>query len=317
MVYYHLHKKLHPNLSLVIPFLRFEQELESELLLRQSTILDKNSHYFLVENLTEKPIWAQEICTDVVVQKFTNKSEALKILKAQPNLGCFIPSPHHTKLSTALRRDLRELKLKRIKFEVPNNFKFNYFTWTISKDGDLLISNSPRAQFPLGWHEFDEDKGTPPNRAYLKLWEVLALNQVQLKPTDVAIDVGSCPGGWTWVLSQQVSKVYSVDKAPLDSKIANLKNVKYSSEDAFTLDPKRFADCTWLFSDIICTPQRLLDLVQNWMQTSDVKNFVCTIKFKGPCDFDIINEFLKIPNSRIIHLYQNKNEVTWIRQEPS
>lgn len=285
--------------------------------MRQSKIIDKNSHFFLVENILEKPIWAQEICTSVSVQKFSNKAEALKILKSQPHLGCFIPSPYHTKLSTSLRRDLRELKLKRIKFEVPNNFKFNYFTWTISKDGDLLISHSPQAQFPLGWHEFDEDKETPPNRAYLKLWEVLALNYVQLKPTDVAIDVGSCPGGWTWVLSQQVAKVYSVDKAPLDSKISSLKNVKYSSEDAFTLDPKKFADCTWLFSDIICTPQRLLELVHSWMQNSAVKNFVCTIKFKGPCDFDIMNEFLKIPNSQIIHLYQNKNEVTWIRQETS
>jgi 23S rRNA (cytidine2498-2'-O)-methyltransferase len=269
---------LHPNITLVIPFLRFEQELESELLLRQSKILDKNSYYFLVENLTKKPIWAQEICSDVLVQKFSNKAEALKILKNLPNLGCFIPSPYHTKLSTSLRKDMRELKLKRIKFEVPNNFKFNYFTWTISKDGDLLISHSPKSQFPLGWHEFDEDKGTPPNRAYLKLWEVLTLNHVQLKSNDVAIDVGSCPGGWTWVLSQQISKVYSVDKAPLDSKIAGIKNVKYSSEDAFTLDPKNYADCTWLFSDIICTPQRLLELVNNWMRNSVVKNFVCTIK---------------------------------------
>ena len=304
------------TLSLVIPFLRYEQELESELLLCQSKILDKNSHYLLVSNLNSKPIWAQEVCLEVATHKFTNKSEALKILKSQTNLGCFIPSPYHTKLSSSLRSEMRELNLKRIKFEVPNNFKFNYFTWTLSKEGDLLISHLPQSRFPLGWHEFNEDKETPPNRAYLKLWEVLALNYIQLSPNDVAIDVGSCPGGWTWVLSQQIAKVYSVDKAPLDSKIANIKNVKYSSEDAFNLDPKKFSDCTWLFSDIICTPQRLLELVNNWRQNSDVKNYVCTIKFKGACDFDIMNEFLKISHSRIIHLYQNKNEVTWIRQEP-
>lgn len=305
------------SLYLIIPFLRHEQELETELLLRQCTVIDKNSHYFLVENLKSKPVWAQEICEEISFFKFENKSEAVKILKSQDNLGCFIPSPFHTKLTTSLRKEIRELKLKRLKFEVPNNFKFNYFAWTITREGDLLVSRKPNSRFPLGWHEFDEDKNTPPNRAYLKLWEVLALNYIQLKPNDVAIDVGSCPGGWTWVLSQYVSKVYSVDKAPLDPKISSLKNVFYTAEDAFQLNTADFKDCTWLFSDIICTPQRLLQLVQHWMQNSNVKNFVCTLKFKGPCDFDIINEFLKIPNSRIIHLYQNKNEVTWIKQEPA
>ena len=41
-----------------------------------------------------------------------------------------------------------------------------------------------------------------------------------------------------------------------------------------------------------------------------------TIKFKGDCDFDIIKKLLMIPDSKIIHLYQNKNEVTWIRLLP-
>ena len=33
-------------------------------------------------------------------------------------------------------------------------------------------------------------------------------------------------------------------------------------------------------------------------------------------DFDILKKLLEIPDSKIIHLYQNKNEITWIRLLP-
>ncbi len=246
---------------------------------------------------------------------FTNKSEAVKILKGLPNRGVFLPSPVNNPLSASIRNELRELKLKRIKFETPSKFNFKYFVWTLFKENQLAVCEQPFSQFPLGWNEFDEDKGTPPNRAYLKLWEVLTLGYIQLSKDDVAIDLGSSPGGWTWVLSQQVSKVYSIDKAPLDKNILKQSNIVYSSEDAFAASPQRFKDCTWLFSDIICTPEKLLWLVNKWQDESAVKNFVCSIKFKGMCDFDILKEFSKFPDSKIIHLYQNKNEVTWIKQE--
>ncbi|MBC7421708.1 MAG: hypothetical protein H7328_13345 [Bdellovibrio sp.] len=238
----------------------------------------------------------------------------MKILKGQKNRGVYYQAVE-VPLAASLRKDLRELKVKRIEYEVPSPFDFKYFTWTMLDNNHLLICESPVSQFPLGWHEFNEDKDSPPNRAYLKLWEVLALNYISLNKNDVAIDVGSSPGGWSWVLSEQVAQVHSIDKAPLDPKIAKRENIIYSSEDAFLVDPTKFLDCTCLFSDIICTPERLLGLVQNWLTHSEVKTFVCTIKFKGSCDFNILKEFEKIENSMIYHLYHNKNEVTWIKQE--
>ena len=302
-------------MDLVLPFLRHEQELEQELLLSHISVAEKNSHYFTVSKLDRKPLWAQEWLPDCRSYSFTSKAEAVKILKSFKNLGVFLPSPVNNKLSASIRADLRELKSKRINYEVPSPFNFKYFVWTLHKEDELLVCEQPSSQFPLGWNEFNEDKTTPPNRAYLKLWEVLALNYIQLKPNDVAIDLGSSPGGWSWALSQQVKKVYSVDKAPLDKKILKHTNIVYSSGDAFAVSPDKYPDCTWLFSDIICTPERLLALVQKWQTESNVKNFVCSIKFKGLCDFDILKEFMKFPDSRIIHLYQNKNEVTWIKQE--
>ncbi|AGH96277.1 methyltransferase [Pseudobdellovibrio exovorus JSS] len=309
-----LHKKLPPNFSVLIPFIRFEKELENELLLSGHTIVFKNNKYFIVAPLDKKPIWAQELLSDCQCIEFSNKAHAVKVLKSFDTLGVYFPTDANTKLADSIRKDLRELSLKRIEFKVPSPFNFKYFAWGLLDSSHLIVCQSPSSQFPLGWHEFKEDKAIPPNRAYLKLWEVLSLGYIHLDKSDIAIDLGSSPGGWSWVLSQFVSKVYSVDKAPLSEKIQQQKNILYTSGDAFQIKPTDFADCSWLFSDIICTPERLLGLVHNWIDNSNVQNFVCTIKFKGDCNFDILKEFLQIQDSRIIHLYQNKNEVTWIRQ---
>lgn len=309
------HKKLPPRFDLVIPFLKFESELNSEFALLRKNILTQDIHFFMVEPLTAKPVWAQDWLPDCKVYDFTSKADAVKLLKAQKNLGVFIPSPFHQSLAESIQADLRSLKLKRLKYEVPSQFNFKYFAWTILKDRQIAICEQPLSRYPLGRHEFNEDKDTPPNRAYLKMWEALCLGYIQVKPNQTVIDLGSSPGGWSWVLSQQATKVYSVDRAALDPKIARIPNIQHVIGDAFQVAPSDYKDCDWVFSDIICTPDRLLALVKNWQNLSNVKNFMCTIKFKGPCDFDIMREFLKIESSRIIHLYHNKNEVTWIKQE--
>lgn len=308
-------KKLPPNFDIVIPFLKFDRELEKELSLLNAGVISRNKNFFVVQPLMAKPIWAQEWLPNCEVCSFTSKSEAVKILKNQPCLGTRLNSPFNVGLSQSIERELRSLEAKRITYEVPSKFNFRYFVWTLLDDQQLAICREPFAKFPLGWNEFKEDKQTPPNRAYLKLWEALCLGYIDVKSTQSVIDLGSSPGGWTWVLSQQAKKVYSVDKAPLDPKIASVSNVVYRSGDAFLVNPADYNDCDWMFSDIICTPQRLLSLIEKWLTYSTVTQYMCTLKFKGECDFDIIQKFLQIPNSQIIHLYQNKNEVTWIKQK--
>jgi 23S rRNA (cytidine2498-2'-O)-methyltransferase len=309
-----LPSNLPAEFDLLIPFLRFDQELEKELLLSDTEILFKNQFFFIVPRQTVKPVWAQDWWPASRLHSFKAKSEAIKLLRGQKNLGAHLPSDIIPAFAESLKKELRELKLKRITYEVPHHFDFKFFTWTLFNSESLIICEEPFSRFPLGWHEFAEDKDYPPNRAYLKIWELLCLGHITLSKDDVAIDLGSSPGGWSWALSRFVKTVYSVDRAPLDPKIAAVSNISFSTGDAFAVEPSGFADCNWLFSDIICTPAKLLTLVGNWRANSNVKNFVCTIKFKGDCDFDMMRTFLEIPGSRIIHLYQNKNEVTWILQ---
>ena len=178
-------------------------------------------------------------------------------------------------------------------------------SWTLKDENTMLYSANCSSLFPDGEIQFEENKTDPPSRAYLKLWETFTLEQRMPITGESVIDMGSSPGGWTWVLDQLGCDVLSVDKAKLE--IPTSARVKFIEESAFALAARKV---DWFFSDIICYPDRLLKLIERWQPF--VNNFVCTLKFQGPTDFDAIEQFLKTPGSRVRHLTHNKHELTWI-----
>jgi 23S rRNA (cytidine2498-2'-O)-methyltransferase len=159
---------------------------------------------------------------------------------------------------------------------------------------------------------FVEDR-TAPSRAYLKLWELFTLLGKRPYPSERCIDLGASPGGWSWVLQRLGARVVSVDKAPLDRSLVGLAAIDYRRESAFALDPRTIGPVDWLFSDVVCYPKRLLTLVQRWLAADTVRCFVCTVKFQGATDFDVMQAFAAIPGSRLLHLHHNKHELTWVR----
>ena len=130
------------------------------------------------------------------------------------------------------------------------------------------------------------------------------------------LEIGASPGGWSWVLSEFSNQVHTIDRADLAPQVKMLKNIYHQTGDAFKLDAKKFKNCTWFYSDLICTPEKIYETVCYWIENSAIQNFICTIKFKGDCDFEMLKKFQTIPDSKIIHLYQNKNEVTWVKIRP-
>ena len=109
------------------------------------------------------------------------------------------------------------------------------------------------------------------------------------------------------------ARVLSVDKAPLEARVAALPGIEFREASAFGLDPRTVGPVDWLFSDVVCYPKRLLALVQRWLAAGNARRFVCTIKFQGETDFAILREFAAIPGSRLLHLHHNKRELTWVR----
>lgn len=259
-------------------------------------------------------VWAENIWLDARFMPITSIGDAAKQLRAiQRNWACL--SQGHHRRANLISEKLPHVSAKPVVFGAPVPTA-PLGSWTLLRD-DLILA-APTCSSPMAngvWH-FVEDKDTPPNRAYLKLWEAISRMPKKPQAGETCLDLGACPGGWTWVLQSMGAKVISVDKAPLAPHIASLPNVSYVQQSAFGLPPTEIGPVDWLFSDIICYPDRLLRLVHNWRDAGLAKNMVCTIKFQGETDFAAVRQFLDITGSFAMHLYNNKHEITWVYLEP-
>lgn len=293
------------NISLAI--YELEGELERELHYRNIAFYKRDRLYFLQDNYC--PIFAQVTWINCQKVPITSIGDGVKKLRALGRNWSLFTIGNHGR-AKLIQDGLYKIKSEPIDFlGAPPQYPMG--GWTLLDANTIACSTNTTSRYPLGKIEFDENKEIPPSRAYLKLWEFFTVHCTPPPPHTQVIDMGSSPGGWSWVLSQLNLDVLSVDKAPLDSNIAKIKNITFLQESAFALDAKKFGAVTWFFSDIICYPERLLELIKHWMQKSNVQHFVCTIKFQGEANFAIIDEFLKIPNSSIVHLYHNKHELMW------
>ncbi len=268
-------------------------------------IIEQRDRLFLIKGKA-RPLFCQNLWLEPRIFKFKSISEAAKHLRSIQR-NWWLHSTSHHRRAKLIAEQLPVLKPKRLDFLAPIP-KSPLGSWTLLDSETMLYSTDCSSPFPDGEIEFNEDKENPPSRAYLKLWELFTITGVYPRSGSRVVDLGSSPGGWTWVLDALECQVISVDKAPLSPQLKLSNRVEYRAESAFAMEP--FA-VDWLFSDVICYPDRLLKLVQSW--ESVAANMVCTIKFQGQTDFKIVSEFLKVPGSGVIHLYNNKHELTWFR----
>lgn len=293
----------------------FETDLKTELGLMGIEILSQHGRLVLCKGEAQDVVFAQDTWLNVEILPYTSISHAAELLKARARRWSHFSLNNHRRAELILDKVPRA-KIKRYDFleEIP---KTPIGVFSLLSDAEIIISPETTCPLPFGEIHFNEDKINPPSRAYLKLWELFTLYGYKPDPGMKTIDVGSCPGGWTWVLQTVGTNVVSVDKAPLDPKIAALPNIEFKQESAFGLRPQHVGKLDWFFSDIICYPDKLLELVNRWRESGLVDNFACTIKFQQPTDFETMFKFKAIPNSRVVHLSCNKHEVTWIHtKEP-
>jgi len=225
-------------------------------------------------------------------------------------------SPHLHRRSTLLQDKLPKVSAKPLVFGAPAP-SAPLGSWCLLDETHLIAAPECSSPFPHGEALFVEDREAPPSRAYLKLWEGFTRFGVAPKPGALCLDLGASPGGWTWVLAGLGARVISVDKAPLEPRIAAMAGVTCLKQSAFALEPATAEPVDWLFSDVICYPERLYRLVQAWREAGKARNFFCTLKFQGPTDHETARLFAAIPGSQLCHLHCNKHELTWLLVDPN
>jgi len=289
---------------------KFEHELEKELTLKGITEFQKFDRFYLVSGSHPDMIWAQVTAHDLEEHPIQSIGDGIKKLKSLGRNWALFTIGNHRR-AQLIQDELPKYNTKPIPFRAPLPEKAMGF-WTLKDANTILATQNTNNPYPLGEMTFQEDKVMPPSRAYLKLWEFFTLYAPEAINGGHAIDVGSCPGGWTWVLrTLDFDKTVSIDKAPIERRIYDLGKIDFKQESAFGLNPDDYEEFDWFCSDIICYPERLLNLVKRFMEAGKVKNFVCTLKYQAETDWESTLKFLEIPGSRIVHLHHNKHEVTW------
>lgn len=287
-----------------------ENILLEELQFKNIPIVSQNGRLVITEDHDLPVIWGQVCGKNARKVEFTSVNHAATRLKEiQPNWALFSIENHRR--AELIQQKLAYYPTKPTKF-LNAQLKRPMGFWTLLDHNTLIESHNTSSSYPLGEIRFEEDRFNPPSRAYLKLWEFFTLHADYLpKANDKVIDMGSCPGGWTWVLNQLNCQITAVDRSPLDQSLSHEKNITEIKGDAFKVSPDDFEKFDWFFSDLICYPDKLFELVYKWYESGKVRNFVCTIKYQGKTDFQATEKFLEMKGSKIIHQFHNKHEVTW------
>lgn len=261
------------------------------------------------------PYWARTVMLEPFFLNFKTIGEAANNLKeiqrnwAPYQYTCF-------RRAQLIQEKLPYINLKDRKFpvKIPQS---PIGLYTLIDENNLIASAKTTSFLPAGSLPFIEDHKNPPSRAYLKIQESLTmanlLNGTPLPDSNSrCFEAGACPGGWTWVLINLGAQVYAVDRAELAPELMSNPLVKFQAHDAFTLKPEEIGPIDWLFSDVICYPERLFEWINMWLKYNPNLNMICTIKMQGSINWPLIQQFADIPGSKIVHLNYNKHELTWI-----
>ena len=260
----------------------------------------------------ERPVaWAANVWRAPQRIAIASIGDAADKLRAIQRNWALYAHAHHRRAALIVER-LPKVSGKPLAFGTPKPAA-PLGSWTLVAPDTMLAAASCSSAFGNGEVQFVEDRESSPSRAYLKLWEAFTVLGERPAPGQLCLDLGACPGGWTWVLASLGARVISVDKAPLDPRIAAMPGVEMRQESAFGLDPRSVPPVDWLCSDVICYPPRLLGLVERWLAAGAARRFVCSVKFQGETDFGVIERFKAIPGSRLMHLHHNKHELTWVK----
>jgi 23S rRNA (cytidine2498-2'-O)-methyltransferase len=282
----------------------FEEELKQEL---QGPI-EQHGRLLLVPGPPQNVHWAQNIWYEPVQIDFHSISDAARYLRSLHPLWSFYPY-------RLIRRGC--LISERLPYFSPKPRPFPSplptlapGSWMLLSANSLIASARCSSPFANGEVRFLESE-IPPGRAYLKLWEILTRIGHWPRAGQKCMDLGACPGSWTWVLQQLGAHVIAIDRAPLDPKIVALPNVSCIKGDAFSTKPEDLIDVDWVFCDVVCFPERLLNWLQKCVPLCSKTHFICTIKFQGTVDRSLIREFENLDGGRCFHLFHNKHELTW------
>jgi 23S rRNA (cytidine2498-2'-O)-methyltransferase len=165
-----------------------------------------------------------------------------------------------------------------------------------------------------------------PSRSVLKLAEAFEFfmdreEQAEwLREGLTAVDLGACPGGWTWQLVQHGLQVTAIDNGAMDSRLMATGQVEHVQADGFVWRPSR--PVHWLVCDMVEQPARVAALVADWLADGDAQRAMFNLKLPMKKRLDELEYCQHLIESRLQEagkkirrlafrqLYHDREEVT-------
>nr|WP_275659284.1 23S rRNA (cytidine(2498)-2'-O)-methyltransferase RlmM [Vibrio chagasii] len=174
----------------------------------------------------------------------------------------------------------------------------------------------PRLKFPAD----------APSRSTLKLEEAFHVFiprdewDERLAPGMWGVDLGACPGGWTYQLVKRSMFVHCVDNGMMADSLMETGQIKHHMVDGFKFEPDR-KNVTWIICDMVEKPARVAHLMGEWIIKGWAKEALFNLKLpmKGRYDEvlqDIENLKLFLIENKVKfkmqakHLYHDREEIT-------
>lgn len=191
-----------------------------------------------------------------------------------------------------------------------------YIGYSYTHNHSPFFMGIPRLKFP----------SDAPSRSTLKLEEALHVFiprdewDERLASGMWAVDLGACPGGWTYQLVKRSMFVHAVDNGMMAERLMETGQVKHHMADGFKFEPIR-KNVTWLVCDMVEKPARVAQLMGKWLIRGWAKEALFNLKLpmKGRYDEvlqDIENLKHFLLENRVKfklqakHLYHDREEIT-------
>lgn len=136
-----------------------------------------------------------------------------------------------------------------------------------------------------------------------------------------SVDLGACPGGWTYQLVRRGMFVAAVDNGPMDPKLMDTGQVKHYQADGFRFEPPR-KNIYWLVCDMVEKPSRVAELIEAWAINRWFKEAIFNLKLPMKSRFKEVDTILSTMKTILTengisdfelackHLYHDRDEVT-------
>ena len=165
-----------------------------------------------------------------------------------------------------------------------------------------------------------------PSRSTLKLEEAILTmlssdeQHTVLRAGGRAVDLGACPGGWTYQLVQRDMFVEAIDNGLIADNLMATGLVEHFAADGFSYKPQ-FGRVDLLVCDMIEQPDRVARLMGDWLVNRWADHAIFNLKLPMKKRYetvtqamtDVLARLQKLEDSFVIrmrHLYHDRDEIT-------